>query len=70
MFDAVSQRFHDDGLVVEHLFAAVEVLDEFGDAAGVAECSGARLARLGVGGALVGERDLKALLRKASSRRR
>ncbi len=54
--------FHDDGLVVEHGLAAIEMLDELGDAAGVAELSALGFAGLGVGGALVGERDLEALV--------
>ena len=60
--DAVAQGFHDDGLVVQHRLAAIEMLDELGDAAGVAELGAAGFAGLGVGGALVGERDLKALV--------
>jgi hypothetical protein len=38
------------------------MLDELGDAAGVAELGAARFAGLGVGGALVGERDFQALV--------
>ena len=61
-FDAVAQGLHDDGLVVQHGLAAVEMLDELGDAAGVSELGAARFAGLGVGGALVGERDFEALV--------
>ena len=53
---------HDDRLVVQHGFAAVEVLDELGDAAGVAELGAPGFAGFGVGGALVGERDFEALV--------
>ncbi len=60
--DAVAQSLHDDGLVVQHGLAAIEMLDELGDAAGVAELGAARFAGLGVGGALVGERDFEALV--------
>ena len=60
--DGVAQSLHDDGLVMQDGLAAIEMLDEFGDAAGVAELGAARLAGLGVGGALVGERDFKALV--------
>ena len=42
--------------------APVEVLDELGDAAGVAELRALGFAGLGVGGALVGERDLQAFV--------
>ena len=60
--DAVAQGLHDDGLVVQDGLAAVEMLDELGDAAGVAELGAAGFAGLGVGGALVGERDFQALV--------
>ena len=60
--DVVALRFHHDRLVVQHGLAAVEMLDELGDAAGVAEFGAASLAGLGIGGALVGERDFKALV--------
>ena len=53
---------HHDGLVVQHGLAAVEVLDELGDAAGVFELGAAGFAGLGVGGALVGEGDFEALV--------
>jgi hypothetical protein len=60
--DAVAHGFHDDGLLMQHLLAAVEMLDELGDAAGVFELGAAGFAGFGVGGALVGERDLEALV--------
>ncbi len=61
-FDAVAHRFHDDRLVVQHRLAAIEMLDELGDAAGIFELGALGFAGLGVGGALVGERDLEALV--------
>ena len=61
---AVALGFHVDGLVVQHLFAAVQVLDEFGDAAVVLEVGGLGIASLGVGGALVGERDQQAFVQE------
>ena len=60
--DVVALGFHVDGLVVQHLLALVEVLDELGDAADVLELLVLALAGLGVGGAFVGERDLEALV--------
>ena len=56
--------FHVDGFVVERLLAAVEVLDEFGDAAVVFEFGALGFAGLGVGLALVGERDDQALVQE------
>ena len=47
--------FDVDGRIVEGGFAAIEMLDEFGDAAGEAELGG-------FFGALVGERDFQALV--------
>ncbi len=61
-FDAVAEGFHDDGLVVQDGLAAVEMLDELGDATGVFELGAACFAGFGVGGALVGERDLEAFV--------
>jgi len=64
-------RLHVDGLVVQNGLAAIEVLDEFDDAAGVLELGPLGFAGLGVGLALVGERDDQAFyLEIASSRRR
>jgi hypothetical protein len=42
---------------VQHLLAAVQVLDELRDAANVLELLLLAVAGLGVGGALVGQRD-------------
>ena len=61
---AVALGLHVDRLVVQHLLALVQVLDELGDAAGVLELCVLGLAGLGVGGALVGERDLDALVQE------
>jgi hypothetical protein len=60
--DAVARGLHHDRLVVENCLAAVEMLDELGDAAGVLELGAAWLAGLGIGGALIGERDFEALV--------
>ena len=60
----IAQAFHHDRLVVQNLFAAVDVLDELGDAAGVLELGALGFAGLGVGGALIGERDLQALVQE------
>ena len=62
--DAVFLGFHVDGLVVQHLLAAVQVLDELRDAAVVLELRLLGLARLGIGRALVGERDQQALVQE------
>ena len=59
---AVALGFHVDGPVVQHRLAFVQVLDEFGDPAGVLEFQPLVLARLGIGGALVGEGDHQALV--------
>ena len=59
--DVVALGLHVDRLLVQHLLALVEQLDELGDAAGV--LVGLRLGlALGVGLALVGQRDLDALV--------
>ncbi len=60
--DAVAHGLHDDRLVMQHGLAAIQMLDELGNAASVAELAVTRLAGLGVGGALVGERDNQALV--------
>ncbi len=60
--DAVALGFHVDRLVVQHALAAVQMLDELGDAAVVLELGALGLAGLGIGGALVGERDEQALV--------
>ena len=62
--DVVARGLHHDRLVVQNLLAAVEVLDELGNAAGILELSAAGFAGLGVGGALVGERDFQALVQE------
>ncbi len=51
-------------LVVQHLLAAVQVLDELRNAAGVFEICPLRLARLRIGRALIGQRDLQSLVQK------
>ena len=60
--DAVALGFHVDRLVVQHALAAVQVLDELGDAAVVLELGALGLAGLRIGGALVGQRDQQALV--------
>ena len=60
--DVVALGLHVDGLLVQDLLALVQVLDELGDAAGVLEVCVLGFAGLGVGGALVGEGDLEALV--------
>jgi hypothetical protein len=54
---AIAFGLHVDRLIVQHLFAAIEVLDEFRDAAVVFELRGLGLAGFRIGGALVGKRD-------------
>ena len=61
---AAALGFHVDGLVVQQLLAAVQVLDELGDAAVVLELDALGVAGLGVGLALVGERDHQALVQE------
>src|SRR5579871_638725 len=60
--DAVTLGFHVDWLVMQHLLAAIEVLDELGDSAVVFEIRGLRLASFGVRRTLVGERYQQALV--------
>ncbi len=69
--DVVAHRFHHDGLVVQHRLAAVEVLDELGDAACVLEL-GAAWPRRSWRSAVRSSVSVisRPLLRKASSRRR
>ena len=55
---AIALGFHVDRLVVEHLLTAVQMLDELRDTAGVLELLLLALTGLGIGGALVGKRDL------------
>ena len=47
--NVVALRFHHDRLLVEHRLAAIEMLDELGDAAGVTEFGAPCLAGLGIG---------------------
>ena len=47
---------------MQHLLAAIQVLDELGDAAVVLEFSRLRLAGFWVGRALIGKRDEQALV--------
>ena len=64
MCHAFALGFHVDRLVVQYAFAAVQMLDEFGDTAGVLEFQLLRFARLWIGGAFVGERDLQAFVQE------
>ena len=63
--DAVFLGFHVDRLVVQNLLAAIQVLDELGDAAVVLELSVLRFAGLRIGGALVGQRDQQAFVQES-----
>ena len=60
----VALGFHVDGLIVQYLLAAIQVLNEFGNATVVFEFGGFGFAGLRVSGALVGERDQQALVQK------
>ena len=62
--DFVALGFHVDWLVVQHALATVEVLDELRDAAVVLELGALRLTGLGIGGALVGQRNEQALVQE------
>src|SRR5882672_9696352 len=62
--DAVFLGFHVDRLVVQDLLAAVQMLDELGDATVVLELGVLGLSGLGVGGALVGERNEQAFVQE------
>ena len=55
--DAVAVVFHVDGLIVQHLFTAIEMLDELRDTAIVFEVRLLGLAGLRVGRSLVGQRN-------------
>ncbi len=50
---------------MQHALAAIQVLDELGDAAVVLELRLLGLARLGIGGALVGQRDQQSLVQES-----
>src|SRR6266536_1066255 len=58
--DAIALGFHVDRLVMQNLFAAVQVLNEFGNSAVVFE-----LCSLGVSCALIGERDQQAFVEES-----
>ncbi len=62
--DVIARGLHHDGLVVQHGLAAVEMLHELRNAAGIFEFCPARFARLGIRGALIGERDFQALVQE------
>ena len=62
--DAVAVVFHVDRLVVQHLLAAIEMLDELRDAAVVLEVGMLGFARLRIGRALVGQRDQQSLIQE------
>ncbi len=62
--DAVAVVFHVDRLVVQHLFAAIEMLDELSDAAVVFEVGVLGLAGLRIRIPLVGQRDQQSLVQK------
>src|SRR5271157_4108489 len=59
---AVALGFHVDRLVVQNALAAVQMPDELGDAAVVLELGLLGLAGLGIGDALVLERDEQSLV--------
>ena len=61
---AVALGFHVDRLVVQHLLAAVQVLDELRDAAVVLELGGLGFAGFRIGGALIGQRDQQAFVQE------
>ena len=63
-FNVVALRFHHDRLLVQHRLAAIEMLDELRDAAGVAELSAPRLASLSIRGALIGQRDFESFVQE------
>ena len=60
--NAIALGFHVDRLVVQDGLAAVQVLDELGDAAIELEFRALGLAGFGIGRALVGERDQQSLV--------
>ena len=61
---SVAFGFHVDGLLVQYILAAVQMLDELGDAAVVLELGALGLAGFRIGRALVGEGDEQALVQK------
>ena len=62
--DAIALVFHVDRFFMQHLLAAVQMLDELRDAAGVLEFGDLGFARFGVGVPLVGQRDDEALVQE------
>ena len=62
---AAALGFHVDGLVMQHLLAAVQMLDELSDATVVLELGGLRLARFRISGAFVGQRDQQAFVQES-----
>src|SRR6185369_2020201 len=61
---AAALGFHVDGLVVQDLLAAIQMLDELGDAAVVFELGRLGFASFRVGGALIGEGDQQAFVQE------
>ena len=61
---AAALRFHVDRLVVQHLLAAVQMLDEFRDAAVVLEVRMLGLAALRVGRPLIGQRNQQTFIQE------
>ena len=61
---AITLGLHVDRLLVQNLLASVDVLDELGDTAGVLELLVLALTGLGIGGALVGQVNLQALVQE------
>ena len=62
--DAVAIVLHVDRLVVQNLFAAIEMLDELRDAAVVLELGALGFASLRIRSTLVGQRDDQAFVQK------
>ena len=62
--NVVAIGFHADRLFVHHDFALVQMLDEFGDAAGIAKLGALGITCLRVDCSLVGKGDLQALVEK------
>ncbi len=62
--DVIARSLHDDGLLVQHLLAAIQMLDKLGNSAGVLELCAPGFAGLGIRGALIGQSDLEALVQE------
>src|SRR5437667_9208494 len=60
----IALSFHVDRLVVQNLFATIQMLDELRDSAVVFELGGLRLASLGVSRALISKRDEQAFIQE------